>query len=82
MVHCCASFSRELLDGLASRLVHAQGSYPLFIVAFDCVLVLVNIMAVLVSVLYVKKLELYAGLPQDLPSSLLTFSMEVSFKSI
>ena len=61
----------------ASRLVHAQGSYPLFIVAFDCVLVLVNIMAVLVSVLYVKKLELYAGLPRDLPSSLPTYDLEV-----
>ena len=36
-------------------------------------------MAVLVSVLYVTKLELYAGLPQELPSSLPSFDLEVSF---
>ena len=61
----------------ASRLFYLQESYPPEIVIFDCVLVLVNIMAVLVSVLYVKKLELYAGLPRDLPSSLPTYDLEV-----
>ena len=66
---------------LASRLVYTQSSYyPLGILAFDCVLVLVNIMAVLVSVLYVTKLELYARLPQELPSSLPSFDLEVSFE--
>ena len=65
---------------LASRLVYTQSSYyPLGILAFDCVLVLVNIMAVLVSVLYVTKIELYAGLPRNLPSSLPSFGLEVSF---
>ena len=59
-----------------------QSNYPLAIIVFDSVLVLVNILAVLVSVFYVKKMELFAGLPQDLPSSLLTFSMEVSFEFI
>ena len=39
-------------------------------------------MAVLVSVLYVTKLELYAGLPQELPSSLLFYGVEVSFWSL
>ena len=68
----------NFLAVLASRLVFTQSSYPLGILAFDCVLVLVNIMAVLVSVLYVTKLELYAGLPQELPSSLLFYGVEVS----
>ena len=67
---------------LASRLVYMQSNYHLGIIVFDCVLVLVNILAVLVSVFYVKKMELFAGLPQDLPSSLLTFSIEVSFELI
>ena len=67
---------------LASRLVYMQSNYPLGIIIFDCVLVLVNILAVLVSVFYVKKMELFAGLPQDLPSSPSTFSMEVSFEFI
>ena len=52
---------------LASRLVYLQESYPLGIVFFDCVLVFLNILAVLVSVLYVKKKELYAGLPSEVP---------------
>ena len=42
---------------LASRLVYTQSSYPLEIIIFDCGLVLVNILAVSVSVLYVTKLE-------------------------
>ena len=67
---------------LASRLVYLQGSYSLGIVVFDCVLVLLNILAVLVSVLYVKKIELYAGLPTDLPSNLPTFGPEVSMHCI
>merc|ERR1719237_49842 len=51
-----------------SRLVYLQESYPLEIVIFDCVLVLLNLLGVLVSVFYVKKVELYAGLPQNLSS--------------
>ena len=65
---------------LASRLVYLQESYPLGIVVFDCSLVCLNLMAVLVSVFYVKKIELYAGLPTDLPSSLPSFGPEVRFK--
>merc|ERR1719264_2459255 len=41
---------------------------PIGIVLFDCVLVLLNLMGVLLSVIYVTKVELYAGLPQDLSS--------------
>ena len=67
---------------LASRLVYLQESHPLGIVVFDCVLVLSNILAVLVSVLFVKKIELYAGLPTDPPSSHPTFGPEVSFMPI
>ena len=70
----------NFLTVLASRLVYAQSSYPLEIIVFDCVLVLVNILAVLVSVLYVTKLELYAGLPRDTLSSLPSFGLEVSFQ--
>ena len=68
---------------LASRLVYLlscnelQESYPLGIVVFDCVLVLLNILAVLVSVLYVKTKELYAGLPSEAPSGLPSFGSEV-----
>ena len=62
----------------ASRLVYLQESYPLGIVIFDCVLVLLNFLGVLLSVFYVTKVELYAGLPQDLPS-LPSFGREVSF---
>ena len=71
---------------LASRLVYLLScsdlleSYPLGIVVFDCSLVCLNLMAVLVSVFYVKKIELYAGLPTDLPSSLPSFGPEVRFK--
>ena len=66
---------------LASRLVYLQESYSLGIVVFDCVLVLLNILAVLVSVLYVKKIELYAGLPKDVPSALPSFGPEVSMRN-
>ena len=62
----------------ASRIVYLQESYPMEIVIFDCVLVLFNLLGVLVSVFYVTKIELYAGLPQDL-SSLPSFGPEVSF---
>ena len=65
---------------LASRSVYLQESYPLGIVVFDCSLVGLNLLGVLVSVFYVKKIELYAGLPTDLPSSLPTFGPEVRFK--
>ena len=64
---------------LASRLVYLQESYSLGIVFFDCVLVLLNILAVLVSVFYVKKIELYAGLPSEVPSGLPSFGSEVRF---
>ena len=67
---------------LASRLVYLQESYPHGIVVFDCSLVFLNLMAVLVSVFYVKKIELYAGLPTDLPSSLPSFDPEVRFKHL
>jgi len=52
----------------ASRLVYLKESYPLGIVIFDCVLVVLNFLGVLVSVFYVTKIELYADLPQDLTS--------------
>ena len=39
-------------------------------------------MGVLVSVYKVKKIELYAGLPTDLPSSLPSFGPEVRFKQL
>ena len=64
---------------LASRLVYVHENYPLVIAIFDSVLVIVNILAVLVSVFYVTKLELYAGLTTDNPS-LPLFGPEVSFK--
>ena len=64
---------------LASKLVYTQISYPLGIVVFDCVLFLLNILAVLVSVFYVKKIELYAGLPSEVPSGLPSFGSEVRF---
>ena len=51
---------------------------PIGIVLFDCVLIVLNFMGVLVSVTYVTKVELYADLPQDLPS-LPSFGPEVSF---
>ena len=65
---------------LASRLVYTLSSYPLGIMVFDCVLILMNVLAVLVSVFYVTKLDLYAGLPRDLPSSLPSYGLEVIFK--
>ena len=65
---------------LASRLVYTLSSYPLGIMVFDCVLFLMNVLAVLVSVFYVTKLDLYAGLPRDLPSSLPSYSLEVIFQ--
>ena len=51
---------------------------PLAIVLFDCVLVVLNFLGVLLSVFYVSKIELYAGLPQYLPF-LPSFGPEVSF---
>ena len=75
MLHSLENF----LIVLSSRLVYLQESYPLEIVIFDCVLVLLNLLGVLVSVYYVCKVELYAGLPQDLPSLLPSFSPQVSF---
>ena len=62
---------------LASRLVYMQ-SYPRPFLIFDCALVIANVLAVLVSVLYVTKLELYAGLPRDLPCSLPSYGLDVS----
>ena len=62
----------------ASRAAYLQESYPLGIVIFDYVLVLLNLWGVLMSIIYVSELELYASLPQDLPS-LTSFSIEVSF---
>merc|ERR1712130_178097 len=58
-----------------SRIVYCQESYPQGIIIFDCVLVLLNLLGVLVSVIYVTKVELYAGLIQDL-SSLPSFGPE------
>ena len=49
---------------------------PIGIVLFDCVLVILNLLGVLLSVFYVNKVELYADLPQDL-SSLPSFGPEV-----
>ena len=40
---------------------------PIGIVLFDCVLVTLNFLGVLVSVFYVSKMELYAGLTRELP---------------
>ena len=65
---------------LASRLVLMQDSYPRLILKVDCALVIANILAVLVIVLYVTKLELYAGLPRDIPASLPSYDLKVSFK--
>ena len=77
---------------LASRLVYMQESYPRLFLIVDCALVTANILAVLVSVLYVSKLELYAGLPRGVHStlpkqdmtaiSLPSFGPEVSLKHI
>ena len=63
----------------ASRLLYTQSSYPLAIIVFDCVLVLMNTLAVIVSIFYVTKLELFAGLPRDLPTSLPSYCFDVSF---
>ena len=70
----------NLLIVLASRLVYMQESYPRLFVIVDCVMVTANILSVLVSVLYVTKLKLFAGLPQDIPSSLPSYGLEVSFQ--
>ena len=64
----------------ASRLVYNQESYPRLFLIVDCVFVIANVFAVLVSVLYVTKLELFAGLPRDIPSSLPSYGLEVSFQ--
>ena len=65
---------------LASSLFYIQESCPRLFLMIDCVLVTANILAVLVSVLYVTKLKLFAGLPQDIPSSLPSYGLEVSFQ--
>ena len=65
---------------LVSSLFYIQESYPRLFLIVDCVLVTANILAVLVSVLYVTKLELFAGLLQDIPSSLPSYGLEVSFQ--
>ena len=65
---------------LASRLVYMQESYPRLILLVDSALVIANILAVLVTVLYVTKLELYAGLPRDIPASLPSYDLKVSFQ--
>ena len=62
----------------ASRLVYLRDSYPSSIVKFDGVLVLLNLMGVLLSMFYVSKKELYAGLPKHRPP-LPSFGTEVSF---
>jgi len=53
-----------ILAAFASR---ASDGLPLGIVLFDCLLVVLNFFGVLMSIFYVNKVELYAGLPQDLP---------------
>ena len=73
MLHSLENF----LIVFASRLVYLQESYPLDFVIFDCVLVFLNLMGVLVSVFYVYKIELYADLPQEHPA-LPSFGPEVS----
>ena len=80
----------NLLIVLASRIVYMQESYPRLFLSVDCAFVIVNILAVIVSVFYVSKLELYAGLPrgvlstlpkQDMTAiSLPSFGPEVSLK--
>lgn len=60
-----------------SRLVYLQESYPLGIIIFDYVLVLLNLLGVIMTILYVYKVELYAGLSQQ-HCSLPSFSPEVS----
>merc|ERR1719458_1973119 len=65
----------NLLIVSISRIVYLQESYTLEIVIFDCVLVLLNLLGVLLSVFYATKVELYAGLPQDI-SSLPSFGPE------
>ena len=62
---------------LTSRLIYLQESYPLGIVIFDCVLVFLNLLGVLMSVFYVSKIELYAGLPRE-HTTLPSFTSEVS----
>ena len=52
-------------------------NYPLGIIIFDCIMVLLNVLGVLVTVFYVTKIELYAGLPKDLPHGLPSFGAEV-----
>ena len=73
MLHSLENF----LIILTSRLIYLQESYPRGIVLFDCVLVILNVLAVFLSVFYVSKIELYAGLP-DKPPCLPSFGPEVS----
>ena len=62
---------------LVSRMVHLPENYPLGIIIFDCIMVFLNVLGVLVTVFYVTKIELYAGLPKDLPQGLPSFGAEV-----
>ena len=61
----------------ASRFVYLQESYQLGIAIFDCILVFLYLMGVALSVFYVFKVELYAGLPQE-HSTLPPYGPEVS----
>ena len=67
---------------LTSRLVYQQESYLHIFVVFDSVLVFFNLLGVLVSVFYVSKMELYAGVPEDYTSTLPSFGPEVSWLHI
>ena len=60
-----------------SRWIYLDESYPIGLIIFDTVLLNFNLMGVLVSVLYVCKIELYAGLLQE-PSRHPSLSPEVS----
>ena len=55
----------NILAVFASRAF--SDNIPIGIVLFDCVLVSLNFMGVLLSVFYVSKIELYAGLTNELP---------------
>ena len=67
---------------LISRLVYLQESYLHIFVVCDSVLVFFNLLGVLVSVFYVSKMELYAGVPEDYTSTLPSFGPEVSWARI
>ena len=65
-----------ILTVFASRVF--SNDLPIEIFFFDCVLVVLNFLGVLVSVFYVSKIELYAGLPDELPH-LPSFGAKVGF---